>query len=56
MHSSQLVKMTKQPNPLDLVVPFVVMDLENGKKKAVFGVPKENASSLVVYPILCRGG
>jgi hypothetical protein len=48
MHSSQLVKMTKQPNPLDLVVPFVVMDLENGKKKAVVSTDSFNMHTVIV--------
>lgn len=40
----------------DIVVPYIVMNLENGRHKAVFGVPSEAASQLVKYDVCCRGG
>ena len=37
------------------VVPFFVLNLEEGKTKALFTVPSHLAESLIVHPVLCRG-
>lgn len=39
-----------------IVVPYIVMNLEEGKSKALFGVPKEMASTMTEHPVMCRGG
>ena len=49
------INMTQQDLP-EIVVPYIVMAVNDGKHKAVFGVPSEMASTMVQHPVLCRGG
>lgn len=36
-------------------VPFFVLNLSDGRAKALFTVPTDVAASLVEHPVLCRG-
>lgn len=39
----------------DNALPFQLIDLEDGRTKALFTVPADLAMSLTAHPILCRG-
>lgn len=36
-------------------VPYYVMELHDGRSRAVFSVPEAVATSLTAHPVLCRG-
>ena len=40
----------------DIVVPYILLDTDDGKSKALFGVPKETASTMIQFPVMCCGG
>ena len=47
--------MTTAIAPSSTKVPFFVLEQEDGQNRALFTVPSNLASSLVIHPILCRG-
>jgi hypothetical protein len=42
-------------SPTSNKVPYFLLQLDDGQSRALFTVPANAASALVVHPVLCRG-